>query len=94
MLFFHVLYLVFAGQGATTDARRGVDGGNLRPSRQLIYSRGVADFAAFCNKRGVPTLLAPSDALRTYIYHCTTDHGLYAQIVKGRMSALGDRHSR
>jgi hypothetical protein len=67
---------------------------HLRPSTQLIYNRGVADFAAFCNKRGVLALLAPSDALRAYIYQCTTDHRLYAQIVKGRMHALGDWHNR
>lgn len=66
----------------------------LRPSTQLVYSRGVADFVAFCQQRGVTALPAPLEALRAYMYHCTTDRNLDAQTMEGRMSALGDWHRR
>lgn len=66
----------------------------LRPSTQLVYSRGVADFATFCREWGVPALPATPEALRAYIYYCTTYRNLDAHTVEGRMSALGDWHSR
>lgn len=80
--------------GAVLHGADELERRRLRPSTQLVYSRGVADFVAFCQQRGVTALPAPLEALRAYMYYCTTDRNLDAQTVEGRMSALGDWHRR